>query len=261
MKRLATIGDNCVDIYPHLGKAFSGGNAVNVAVYSTRYGMQPGCVTWVGEDDYGRMLKDDLAKMGVDTSHVHVKRGVTAQTQVELKGNDRVLGDYTEGVMADFTLQESDFAWLDGYDIIHSAIWGHAESAFPRLHAAGKLTAFDFADKWDSPLWQTLPPHLDFAFASAPQEDTALRERMQAIVAHGAGIAVVTLGENGSIAWDGEQFYRQDAACVDVIDTMGAGDSFIAGFLCAVACGRPLTVAMEQGTFSAARTIQYHGAW
>lgn len=93
MKRLATIGDNCVDIYPHLGKAFSGGNAVNVAVYSTRYGMRPGCVTWVGEDDYGRMLKDDLAKMGVDTSHVHVKRGVTAQTQVELKGNDRVLGE------------------------------------------------------------------------------------------------------------------------------------------------------------------------
>ena len=133
---------------------FPDGNAVNVAVYSTRYGMQPGCVTWVGEDDYGQMLKDDLAKMGVDTSHVHVKRGVTAQTQVELKGNDRVLGDYTEGAMADFTLQESDFAWLDGYDIIHSAIWGHAESAFPRLHAAGKLTAFDFADKWDSPLWQ-----------------------------------------------------------------------------------------------------------
>lgn len=84
---------------------------------------------------------------------------------------------------------------------------------------------------------------------------------MQAIVAHGAGIAVVTLGENGSIVWDGEQFYRRAAACVDVIDTMGAGDSFIAGFLCAVACGRPLTVAMEQGTFSAARTIQYHGAW
>lgn len=64
MKRLATIGDNCVDIYPHLGKAFSGGNAVNVAVYSTRYGMRHGCVTWVGEDDYGRMLKDDPQRWG-----------------------------------------------------------------------------------------------------------------------------------------------------------------------------------------------------
>ena len=46
MKTLATIGDNCVDIYPQLNKAFSGGNAVNVAVYCTRYGIQPGCITW-----------------------------------------------------------------------------------------------------------------------------------------------------------------------------------------------------------------------
>ena len=47
MKTLATIGDNCVDIYPQLNKAFSGGNAVNVAVYCTRYGRDalPGWVT------------------------------------------------------------------------------------------------------------------------------------------------------------------------------------------------------------------------
>ena len=145
---LATIGDNCVDIYPQLNKAFSGGNAVNVAVYCTRYGIQPGCITWVGDDDYGTKLKQDLARMGVDISHVHTKHGVTAQTQVELHDNDRVFGDYTEGVMADFALSEEDYAWLAQYDIVHAAIWGHAEDAFPQLHAAGKLTAFDFSDKW-----------------------------------------------------------------------------------------------------------------
>ncbi|VEC47094.1 fructoselysine kinase [Escherichia coli] len=96
--------------------------------------------------------------MGVDISHVHTKHGVTAQTQVELHDNDRVFGDYTEGVMADFALSEEDYAWLAQYDIVHAAIWGHAEDAFPQLHAAGKLTAFDFSDKWDSPLWQTLVP-------------------------------------------------------------------------------------------------------
>lgn len=201
MKTTATIGDNCVDIYPQLNKAFSGGNAVNVAVYCTRYGIQPGCITWVGDDDYGTKLKQDLARMGVDISHVHTKHGVTAQTQVELHDNDRVFGDYTEGVMADFALSEEDYAWLAQYDIVHAAIWGHAEDAFPQLHAAGKLTAFDFSDKWDSPLWQTLVPHLDFAFASAPQEDEALRLKMKAIVARGAGVVIVTLGENGSIAW------------------------------------------------------------
>ena len=122
MKTLATIGDNCVDIYPQLNKAFSGGNAVNVAVYCTRYGIQPGCITWVGDDDYGTKLKQDLARMGVDISHVHTKHGVTAQTQVELHDNDRVFGDYTEGVMADFSLSEEDYAWLAQYDIVHAAI-------------------------------------------------------------------------------------------------------------------------------------------
>ena len=81
----------------------------------------------------------------VDISHVHTKHGVTAQTQVELHDNDRVFGDYTEGVMADFALSEEDYAWLAQYDIVHAAIWGHAEDAFPQLHAAGKLTAFDFS--------------------------------------------------------------------------------------------------------------------
>ncbi|MDZ3934860.1 PfkB family carbohydrate kinase, partial [Escherichia marmotae] len=174
MKTLATIGDNCVDIYPQLNKAFSGGNAVNVAVYCTRYGIQPGCDTGVGDEDYGSMLKQDL---------------------------------------------------------VHAAIWGHAEDAFPQLHAAGKLTAFDFSDKWDSSLWQTLVPHLDFAFASAPQEDEALRLKMKAIVALGAG---------GGIAWDGAQFWRQAPEPVTVIDTMGAGDSFIAGFLCGWSAGMTL---------------------
>ena len=231
MKTLATIGDNCVDIYPQLNKAFSGGNAVNVAVYCTRYGIQPGCITWVGDDDYGTKLKQDLARMGVDISHVHTKHGVTAQTQVELHDNDRVFGDYTEGVMADFALSEEDYAWLAQYDI------------------------------WDSPLWQTLVPHLDFAFASAPQEDETLRLKMKAIVARGAGTVIVTLGENGSIAWDGAQFWRQAPEPVTVIDTMGAGDSFIAGFLCGWSAGMTLPQAMAQGTACAAKTIQYHGAW
>ena len=44
MKTLATIGDNCVDIYPQLNKAFSGGNAVNVAVAYSRDAL-PGWVT------------------------------------------------------------------------------------------------------------------------------------------------------------------------------------------------------------------------
>ncbi|EGE1325885.1 fructoselysine 3-epimerase [Escherichia coli] len=48
---------------------------------------------------------------------------------------------------------------------------------------------------------------------------------------------------------------------VTVIDTMGAGDSFIAGFLCGWSAGMTLPQAIAQGTACAAKTIQYHGAW
>ena len=259
--RLATVGDNCVDIYPQLNKAFSGGNAVNVAVYSRRYAMHSACVSWVGDDEYGTQLKCDLLQQGVDISHLHTKAGVTAQTQVELRGNDRILGDYTEGVMAGFTVSSEDFAWLNGFDIIHSAVWGHAESALPVLKAAGKIVSFDFADKWENPLWQSLPPHLDYLFASAHVESSWLRDRLQTVVACGTGVAIATLGENGSLAWDGAQFWRMPAEPVEVVDTMGAGDSYIAGFLCAIAAGLPVGRAMKQGAQCAAQTLCYQGAW
>ncbi|MEN4540950.1 fructoselysine 6-kinase [Pantoea agglomerans] len=261
MMRLATVGDNCVDIYPHLNKAFSGGNAVNVAVYSRRYAMQAACVSWVGDDAYGAILKRDLLQQGVDISHLHTKAGMTAQTQVELRNNDRMLGDYTEGVMADFTLSHEDIAWLNGFDMIHSAVWGHAEAALPVLKASGKIVSFDFADKWENPLWQSLPPHLDYLFASAHAESAWLRDRLQTVVECGAGVAIATLGENGSLAWDGKQFWRMPPEPVDVVDTMGAGDSYIAGFLCAVAVGETIAQAMKQGSHCAARTLSYHGAW
>jgi fructoselysine 6-kinase len=261
MKTLITLGDNCVDVYPALNKAFSGGNAVNVAVYCTRYHLRPAYIGWVGDDEYGRQLRREMAAQGIDISHVHTKPGVTAQTFVTLRGNDRVLGQYIEGIMADFALTAADIDWIDHFDIVHAGIWGRVESYLPLLKQRGKIIAFDFADKWDSPLWETLPTSLDYAFASADDDTPTLRERLQTIVQRGAGVAIATLGSNGSLAFDGQRFYRHGIQPVDVVDTMGAGDSFIAGFLCAIADDHSIDLAMQQGTANAAITIQYHGAW
>lgn len=40
---------------------------------------------------------------------------------------------------------------------------------------------------------------------------------------YGVNCVVATLGENGSIAFDGDKFYKQDANKVEVVDTIGAG--------------------------------------
>lgn len=261
MKSLVTVGDNCIDVYPALGRGFSGGNAVNVAVSCVRYGMRPAYVGWVGEDAYGDQLRRELMAQGVDVSHVHRKPGTTAQTFVALVGNERVLGEYAEGVMSDFSLSEEDLSWIARFEMVHAGIWGRVEPYLPRLKAQDQIISFDFADKWDSPLWNELPASLNYAFASAPADTAELRGRMRAAVDLGAGAVIITLGADGSMAYDGSQFYHQRAIPVTVVDTMGAGDAFIAGFLCAVAHGMDVAQAMEQGAGGAALTLGCQGAW
>lgn len=261
MKSLVTVGDNCIDVYPALGRGFSGGNAVNVAVHCSRHGLSPAYVGWVGEDDYGRQMCREMAAEGVDVSHVHSKPGSTAQTFVELRGSDRVLGDYHEGVMADFYLDDEDLAWIGRFDMVHAGIWGHVEPYLAALKAEGTIVSFDFADKWDSPLWGMLPPSLDYAFASAPEDTPQLRARLREVACMGAGTVIATLGAGGSLAYHGERFYYQCAIPVNIVDTMGAGDAFIAGFLSAVAKGAAVEEAMRQGALGAALTLQCQGAW
>jgi fructoselysine 6-kinase len=192
---------------------------------------------------------------------VHRKPGTTAQTFVALVGNERVLGEYAEGVMSDFSLSEEDLTWIARFEMVHAGIWGRVEPYLPRLKAQDQIISFDFADKWDSPLWNELPASLNYAFASAPADTAELRGRMRAAVDLGAGAVIITLGADGSMAYDGSQFYHQRAIPVTVVDTMGAGDAFIAGFLCAVAHGMDVAQAMEQGAGGAALTLGCQGAW
>ncbi|MFK3971312.1 fructoselysine 6-kinase [Pseudomonas sp. NPDC087358] len=261
MKSLVTVGDNCIDVYPALGRGFSGGNAVNVAVHSARHGLRPAYVGWVGEDAYGQQLRRELAAEGVDTSHLHSKPGSTAQTFVHLHGNERVLGEYAEGVMSGFYLSEQDLSWIARFDVVHAGIWGHVEPYLGALKARGKIISFDFADKWDSPLWHELPPSLDYAFASAREDSAGLRGRLREVSDRGAGTVIATLGPGGSLAYDGQRFWHQCAIPVDIVDTMGAGDAFIAGFLSAIARDLSVEQAMEQGARGAALTLQCQGAW
>ena len=47
----------------------------------------------------------------------------------------------------------------------------------------------------------------------------------------------------------------------DVVDTMGAGDSYIAGFLNAIIHGKSIIESMRAGAENATETIKYFGAW
>ncbi len=84
---------------------------------------------------------------------------------------------------------------------------------------------------------------------------------MKAVAALGPKIVAATRGAKGSTAFDGRRFLSCSAAECVLADTMGAGDSFIAGFLYAWLRKNTLMQCMEKGAKNAAVTISYRGAW
>jgi fructoselysine 6-kinase len=84
----------------------------------------------------------------------------------------------------------------------------------------------------------------------------------EAALSKGATLAVVTLGAEGSIAFvSGNGEIKQPAMQVDAIDTTGAGDSFIAGFIAAFLQSLDVPAAMAAGAAWAARTCLHFGGF
>lgn len=72
----------------------------------------------------------------------------------------------------------------------------------------------------------------------------------------GAAVAVATLGEKGSIAFDGERFYECGIVPAEkVVNTVGAGDSYIAGFTKGVIDGLDIPACMKAGAELSSRVI------
>ena len=262
MLRLAAVGDNCMDVYDQTGEAYPGGNPVNVAVYFTRIGGRASYIGAVGTDRYAGLLTRALEKKKIDLSHIQVLKGSTAVTHVSLVNGERVLGEYEEGVLPRFRLTEEDIRFICSHDMMVTGLWGMVEQDLGRIRAQGVPVAFDFADKPRGPVLEAAVGNVDYAFfglvcSGGPELEAFLRE----IQARGPKVVTATLGEKGSLAYDGRRFVSCGIVPCRVVDTMGAGDSYIAGFLKGILEGRPLEDCMRQGAECSSETLKYSGAW
>lgn len=259
--KIATVGDNCMDVYRSQGKVYPGGNPVNVSVYLKRLGELASYVGVVGDDEYGLLMKNSLADKGIDITHLHSYPGKTAVTLVELVNGERVFVDYLEGVLADFKLTQDDCEFLLRHDWIHSSIWGKIENELAILHGVGPFISFDFSYKYQHEIVNLALPHVDYAFFSYTKDDDFIRQFITTAQAVGPRLVIATLGENGSIAYDGQCFYSGGIVPVQIVDTMGAGDAFIAGFIRGVLLGHTIQECLRLGAENASVTLTYMGAW
>ena len=124
-----------------------------------------------------------------------------------------------------------DVELIRQFDVCHTSCYSNIEYELPALAAACKVS-FDFSDKRDPEYLKRVCPHLTYAFFSGADLTLAdCRALLEQACGLGTKIAGVTRGKEWALFYDGSDFYSQGIKPANAVDTMGAGDSFIAGFL------------------------------
>ncbi|MEV0236701.1 PfkB family carbohydrate kinase [Nonomuraea sp. NPDC050786] len=258
--RIAAVGDNITDCYPEAGHMYPGGNCVNVAVHAARAGARASYVGAAGQDQRGEQLVAALRAEGVDVSRLRRPAGPTGYATVVTVGGERTFGPFDRGV-ARFRLDEEDLEFVAAHDLAHSSYSAFLEEQLPAMAERVPLS-FDFDVHTGDAYAAALIPYVTYAFFSASHLDAAATaDVLSWACAQGAEIAVATRGAAGSLLFDGRRLVMEPAAEVEVVDTLGAGDTFIAHVLTGLATGSGTRESLRRASAHAGQVCTSPGAF
>lgn len=258
MVRMAVAGHRRLEDAEQLEISIGGAES-NVAVALARLGRRATWLSALPDNPLGRKIDGTLRRHGVDTGHVIWKRNARAGLYFLDAGAPprptRVVYDRASSAVARLTPDEIDLAIAAQSRLLHltgitpALSDGCAEICLRLAGAArdaGTLVVLDV--NYRSLLWspadaasglQPLLDHADILFCGAGDAATiwGLTGEPDAIASglldrSAAGLVIVTRGSEGAYAAlrDGPATH-QPAIPVEIIDPVGAGDAFAAGFL------------------------------
>lgn len=236
MVKVLGLGDSVCDIYLHSRKMYPGGQALNFAVFAKMLGVQSEYIGVLGTDIVAKHILSTLEKVGVEHDRCRIVHGESGFACVHIMQGERLfLGSNQGGVLQKnpIELSETELLYLTQFDVIHTSNNSYINDQLPVLSQYSKLLSYDFSIKWNNPeLLARVCPYIDIGFISCSNTDTEeVKMLLIDLQQKSGGIMIATRGRLSCLAYDGEQFYQQSSYDVEVVDTMGAGDSFAACFL------------------------------
>jgi sugar/nucleoside kinase (ribokinase family) len=231
-----------------------GGSGAIVATGASRLGLRVGFCGVVGDDPFGRFLRDELERHDVDVGGLVVDPDRPTGVSVVLaRPNDRAILTHA-GTIADLRTDLIDPARLELARHVHASSFFLQTSLAPelpalfgRVRAGGATTSvdpnWDPSERWDGGL-RDLLGHTDVFLPNATEASriAGIDELDDAVLAlaERAGVVVTKDGADGALAAHGERLVRAAAPTIDALDTTGAGDAFDAGYLASMLAGDPL---------------------
>jgi sugar/nucleoside kinase (ribokinase family) len=265
---------------PARKKQISGGSAANTAAGVAALGGRSAFVGKVADDALGDVFAGDLMRIGVSYTTLRLSGGAaTARSMILLSPHgERTMNTYlgachqlTEADIDEREIGAAAITYMEGY------LWDppEAKKAFVKAadyaHRHGRRTAFTLSDPFcvnryrEEFIALMRSRTIDYVFANVEElkslyETDELSEAVRR-VGRDTSLAAVTMGAEGAmVVAEGEVITIPAYRVSDVVDVTGAGDLFAAGFLLALARGRPFETALKAGCLAASEVISHIGA-
>jgi 2-dehydro-3-deoxygluconokinase len=270
-----------------------GGAESNVAIGLTRLGVDSTWVSRVGDDALGTFLIREIRAEGV---RVLATRDPEAPTGLMIKehrdGRPSRVRYYRSGSAASRLSPADVDAVADeiaAAGVLHltgitpalgPAPLAAVEHAVQVARMAGTPVSFDvnhratlWRDDVAGPVLGRLAAAVDLVFAG-PEEAALLLGRepgpvsvaegevlARELAERGPGTVVVKLGALGALVVSGDEVHHAPALPVTVVDPVGAGDAFVAGYLSEVVAGAPVPVRLQTGNACGGAVCAVRGDW
>jgi sulfofructose kinase len=243
-----------------------GGQVATAVVACQQWGLRTRYVGKIGDDPAADLHRSEFTRLGVD-AHLVPAPGCPSQQafilvddsgeRTVLWRRDHRLTLHPEDLRQDW-ITNSRALHLDGHDTAAAA------QAAAWARAANVPVIADLDELY--PGVEALLPNIDYLITSrdipgklANTED--LQQSLPAVhFRFGNRLTAATLGHEGVLAWDGQQFHYAPAFQVNTVDTTGAGDIFHAGFIFALLQGWPLQRQLDFACAAAALNCTVVGA-
>lgn len=265
--KVAAIGDNVVDIYLDQQKMYLGGNALNFANMATEFpGVRSMYVGNFGNDQLSDYVQRTLTMIDVDHRYAKILNGESGYSRVTLRNGDRVFINSNKGgvLKQGIKLSSDALKVINEVDLVHFNVNGNADEYLTQI--SEPTIVYDYSD-FTTPqdISRTLPLVDIACFSRSGLADSKINTFIDDIkkLQHKDDLTIlITRGSKGALAVNDDQIFEQPALPVaEVIDTMGAGDSFITAFSITLVQTGSINTALDKASHFSAKQIQINGSF
>ncbi|MFF0990570.1 sugar kinase [Kocuria nitroreducens] len=262
-----------------------GGSESNVAIGLQRMGVKAIWCGRIGADSLGHLVEREIRAEGVET---HVTVDDAAPTGLMIKESrtpsiQRVTYYRANSAGSRLGPQDIDEDLIAGARLLH--VSGITPALSPSCQAtlrhsiavaqsAGTLVSFDLnyrSNLWDretaGKLYREIIAQSDIIFAGDDEATIAVgagtdpEDLARKIATHGPSQVIIKLGADGAVAQIDGKIFRQNAVPVEALDTVGAGDAFVAGYLSELVLGRGPSTRLQTAANTGAFACLVPGDW